>query len=70
MIGHRCKKCTWWDNQHISVKLVPIIPGKPDPGICRKHRPSYVQIKEHHYGVQEVMDAEEFCGEFREDKGD
>ncbi len=68
MIGHRCKKCTWWDNQHVSVRLIKIISAKPNPGFCRKHKPGAHRHEDHYYGVQPVMDAEEFCGEFREDK--
>lgn len=69
MISHRCKNCIWWDNEHESVKLIPTIPGKSDMGFCRKHKPGAIQIKNTFYGVQPVMDAEEFCGEFRKDEG-
>jgi hypothetical protein len=70
MITHRCKRCAWWDAGHVSVKLIPKIDGKSTVGFCRKHKPGVIQLKNHFYGVQPVMDAEEFCGEFREDKGD
>ena len=67
MIAHRCNKCLWWDNEHISVWAIPETPEKPDPGFCRKKRPNPMLFKEHHFGVQPVMDAAEFCGEFKED---
>jgi len=68
MIGHRCKNCIWWDNQHDFAKTIPAKMSKANPGICRKHKPGALRIGEYYYGVQPVMDAEEFCGEFR--KGD
>jgi len=67
MITYKCKTCLWWDREHISVKSIPIIEEKPNPGFCRKKRPNVVLFKEHHFGVQPVMDADEFCGEFKED---
>ena len=68
MIGHRCEKCMWWDNQHPSIGHVKRELGKSRPGFCRKHKPGALKIGHVYYGVQPVMDAEEFCGEFREDK--
>lgn len=69
MIGCRCKNCIWWDNQHISVKFIPKIEWKPDPGFCRKHKPGANRVGTVYVGVQPVQDANEFCGEFRpEDK--
>ena len=68
MIAHRCKNCLWFDKIHQSVKLIPAISGKENPGFCRKHKPGAILIGKYHFGVQPVMDAEEFCGEFREDK--
>jgi len=56
----------WWDNQHQSVASIPDFEGKQRPGFCRKHKPGAVKIGRHYYGVQPVMDADEFCGEFRE----
>lgn len=67
MINHRCRKCLWWDNEHISVKSIPITTEKPNPGFCRKKIPNVVLFKEHHMGIQPVMDADEFCGNFKED---
>ena len=69
MISHRCKNCLTWDNQHPSVALIPLQLNKKDPGFCRKHRPGSLKIGQHYYGVQPIMDADEFCGEFRADKG-
>ena len=68
MITHRCKNCIWWDNQHPSVASIPIELDKKNPGFCRKHRPGSLRITQYFYGVQPVMDAEEFCGEFRAPK--
>ena len=65
MIDYRCKTCTWWDKQHEAVLLIPKIAGKGMPGICRKHKPGAVQVSGYYYGVQPVMDAEEFCGEYK-----
>jgi hypothetical protein len=50
---------------HISVKSIPATIEKPDPGFCRRRRPNVIGHKEHHFGAQPVMDADEFCGEFR-----
>ena len=66
MITHRCRNCTWWDNQHPSAALVPTIPGKLMLGFCRKHKPGAERVNGYYYGVQPIMDADEFCGEFRE----
>jgi len=66
VITHRCKNCIWWDNEHVSVSRIPITEEKPNPGFCRKKRPNPMLFKEHHFGVQPVMDADEFCGEFKD----
>ena len=65
MIKNRCKDCLWWDKEHVSVRLIPITEGKPIPGFCRKHKPGSVLFQQHHFGVQPVTDANEFCGEFK-----
>ena len=70
MIAHRCKNCLWWDNVHPAVKEIPIELGKSKPGICRKHRPGSLRIDVHFYGVQPGTDANEFCGEVRQDTED
>ena len=70
MIPYKCKFCLWWDNQHVSVKSIPVTIEKPTPGFCRKKRPNVIMFKDHHFGAQPIMDAEEFCGEFKEDKGE
>jgi hypothetical protein len=49
----------------VSVPKIPVTDEKPAPGFCRKKRPNVVLFKAHHFGVQPVMDAEEFCGEFK-----
>lgn len=63
MITHRCKACTWWDNVHVSVESIPVTIEKPNPGFCRRRRPGVRGYEDHHFGVQPVMDAEEFCGD-------
>lgn len=68
MIGHRCKNCMWWDDQHISVLSIPATDEKPKPGFCRKKRPNVILFKEYHFGAQPVMDSMEFCGEFRNEE--
>jgi len=68
MINHRCKNCQWWDNEHPVVNTIPLELGKAVPGICRKHKPGALKIGNFYYGAQPIMDAEDFCGEFREDK--
>ena len=68
MITHRCIFCTWWDNTHPYIKTVPIMLSKNAPGICRKHKPGAIAIGREYYGVQPIMDADEFCGEFKEDR--
>ena len=65
MNGYRCGDCGWFDTVHESVKLIPIIAGKTKMGFCRKHKPGYIQLNGFFYGVQIVMDSEEYCGEFR-----
>jgi hypothetical protein len=65
----RCGNCKWWDNTHQAVADIPIQLGKAEPGFCRKHKPGGLRIEYHFYGVQPVMDAEEFCGEFRQKEG-
>lgn len=67
MIGHRCKNCLWWDHDHTRVRQAPVVPGIPHPGLCRKHKPGAYALGNVHVGVQPIMDAEDFCGEFRED---
>jgi len=65
MIGHRCRKCIWWDNQHDSVRLIPLIEAKKNPGFCRRRKPGAILLNGYFYGAPPVMDAEEFCGEFK-----
>lgn len=65
VIGNRCRLCIWWDNHHPSVMAIPVELGKVQPGFCRKHKPGGLRIGHYFYGVQPVMDADEFCGEFR-----
>ena len=65
MIENRCKHCQWWDNEHRSVNKIPIELGKNVPGFCRKHNPGGLRLGHYYYGVQPIMDADEFCGEFR-----
>ncbi len=50
---------------HISVKSIPVTTEKPGPGFCRRRRPGVLGFKNHHFGAQPVMDADEFCGEFK-----
>ena len=65
MIGHRCKSCIWWVNVHPSIRIVPDVPGKRVLGFCRRRRAGSLRIEQHFYGVHPVMDADEFCGEFK-----
>lgn len=65
MIKHRCRNCIWWDNQHLSIKSVPAIRGKKVLGFCRRRRAGSFRVGENFYGVHPVMDANEFCGEFK-----
>jgi len=72
MISHRCKNCLWWDNQHSSVACIPVELaeiGKVKPGFCRRRKAVSLQVKQHVFGSHPVMDADEFCGEFKEDSG-
>ena len=68
MIGHRCKNCLWWDKEHIRLKSIIEINGIPCPGICRKHKPNAINKNGVLIGCQPIMDGDDFCGEFREDK--
>lgn len=68
MIAHRCRNCTWWDCTHPSVADIPPELGKTRLGLCRKHKPGALRLGNYFYGVQPVMDGDEFCGEFRQDE--
>ena len=70
MISHRCKNCLWWDSEHPSVAHIPPELHKTRCGLCRKHKPGSLRIGNYCYGVQTIMDADEFCGEFRAEKGE
>jgi hypothetical protein len=61
----KCCECIWWDNQHLSVKYITPIEWKPNPGFCRKHKPGAIMVEKNYVGIQPIMDADEFCGEFR-----
>ena len=61
MIGHRCKNCTWWDNEH---KRIPV----EGAGFCRKHKPGGERRDGLIWGVWPLTDENDLCGEFREDK--
>ena len=66
----RCRDCMWWDNQHPRTQAFKAVAWLPSPGICRKHKPGSHRIEGAFYiGVQPFTDADDFCGEFREDKG-
>ena len=65
----QCRNCEWWDNTHIRVKSFPKLEWLPEPGLCRKNKPGAQQIEKTIYvGVQPFMDANDFCGEFRQVK--
>ena len=68
MIAYRCKDCIWWDNQHPSVPHVPAELHKVNLGFCRRRKAGALRIGQYFYGVHPVMDAEEFCGEFKGSK--
>ena len=69
MVHLRCKTCMWWDNKHPLVKTIKDHLCKVNPGICRKHKPGAIKIENLFYGVQPIMDGDEFCGEWKADKG-
>jgi hypothetical protein len=68
VIAHRCRNCLWWDDKHPAVKNIPPELDKVRPGFCRKHRPGSLRIEHYYYGVQPIMDADDFCGEFRQEQ--
>ena len=68
MISHRCKKCIWWDNREEFTKYLPVILDKPKPGFCRRRKAPALSFEKILIGVHPVHDAEEFCGEYKEDK--
>jgi len=68
MISHRCHRCEWFDNTHISVKFIVPLEWKPLPGFCRRRKAGVIAIEKNHIAVHPVVDADEFCGEFKEDK--
>lgn len=65
MISARCKDCRAWDNREQFIKDLPKIPWKPNPGWCRRRRAAAIRFENVYVGVHQVMDAEEFCGEFK-----
>ena len=60
MKSYRCKGCYWWDHEHKSLVEVA-----PDLGYCRKHKPIAVHREGKYYGSWPLVDASDFCGEFR-----
>ena len=62
LVPHRCKKCLWWDREHQSLETVP-----GHLGYCRKHAPLIYQREGRYYGGWPLVDAEDLCGEFREE---
>ncbi len=68
MVPYRCKNCIWWDATHPRLETIPAFPGITRPGICRKHKPGGVNVGGFIFGVQTIMDAEDLCGEAREEK--
>jgi len=68
LINHRCKICIWWDNRNEFIKFLPEIPGKPNPGFCRRRKAGVILFKNVHVAIHPIQDADEFCGEFKEDQ--
>ena len=68
MNPRRCENCIWWDRDHSRLAAAPQIAGINVAGLCRKHKPGAEKIGSGYYlGVQPIMDAADYCGEFRED---
>jgi hypothetical protein len=65
MIGHRCKDCSWFDQEHESIKAVKPMVGKYEIGYCRKHRPVVFPFENHYWGGWPLVDVNDLCGEFR-----
>ena len=63
MIKNRCKNCLWFDHEHKSLEGVP-----KNFGYCRKHRPVVYSKDGRYYGGWPLVDTDDLCGEFREDK--
>ena len=61
-----CKTCRWFDPEHESIKLVPLIPGKYAIGFCRKHFPVVYLVNNRYYGAWPAVDVGDFCGEHRD----
>ena len=70
MIGHRCRKCQWFDTEHGSLELIKeeLIAGKFEVGYCRKHKPIVYLAEGKYWGGWPLVDVNDFCGEFREDQ--
>ncbi|MHC4354546.1 MAG: hypothetical protein ACYS0H_17720 [Planctomycetota bacterium] len=64
----RCKTCTWWDNREKFVSFLPKMDFKPNPGFCRRRKAPAVSYEKILIGVHPVHDADEFCGEYTEEK--
>jgi hypothetical protein len=63
----RFAPCLFWDNHHISLTYVARLEWKPNPGICRKKMPGAYMYEGNYLGIQPLMDADEACGEWKED---
>ena len=74
MVSHRCKNCLWFDRQHKSIRKEGSgfrnisVEGDYIYGYCRKHKPISLKGKGFFYGTWPVVDEEDLCGEFREEK--
>jgi hypothetical protein len=64
MISHRCQTCLWYDREHISLKEL----DDKNLGYCRKHKPIVYGKEGRHYGSWPLVDINDLCGEWREDK--
>ena len=64
MINQRCKNCLWWDNTHNRIGDL----RSEGWGYCRKHKPVVFAKDGRHWGGWPLVDREDLCGEFREEK--
>lgn len=73
-MSRKCETCEWFDASHprlkgLKAELKKVLPGIENPGFCRKHKPGGFRVGHYVIGCQPVMDADEYCGEYRPRKG-
>jgi hypothetical protein len=61
----QCGECTWFDNEHESLSLIKLIPGKYIVGYCRKRFPVVYAASGAYWSGWPLVDTKDGCGEYR-----